>query len=110
MMPTLRSAIIRYFAPKSPSFMLLGALRLKFDRSFAWRRVALLLALLLVATFSVVSCGGSGPTIAEPPSKLTTRVLASQSVSSPTAFPGLVLIDGWIDARVRAGEIGAGNS
>jgi hypothetical protein len=94
--------------------MLLGALRLKFDcgfdSSFDWKRIALLPALLLVAGFSLVSCGGSGPTIAEPPSRLTTRVLASQTVSSPTAFPGLVLIDGWIDARVRAAEIGAGNA
>ncbi len=81
-----------------------------FDGRFAWKRVGLLPALLLLAGFGVVSCGGSGPTIAEPPSKLTTRVLASQSISSPTAFPGLVLVDGWIDARVRGPEIGAGNS
>jgi hypothetical protein len=87
--------------------MFLGDRRLISDR----KTVAVLLALLVVAGFSLVSCGGSsGPTIAKPPSAVTTRVLASQSVASPTAFPGLILIDGEIDARVRAAEIGAGTS
>ena len=108
MMPASWSAIIRYFAPKSPSFMLLGACRLKkFDRT----RVAFLPVLLLVAAFSLVSCGGaSGPTISKPPSGVTTRVLASQSVASPTAFPGLVIVDGEIDVRIRAASISAGSS
>ena len=87
--------------------MLLGACRLKFD----WKRVAALLpALLLVTSFGIVSCGGGGPHIAAPPSRLTTRVLASQSVASPTAFPGLVIVDGEIDTLVRAGHISAGSS
>src|ERR1035438_4618309 len=102
-----QSAIIRCFAPKSPSFMLLGACRLTSDSD--WKRVALLPA-LLVASFSLVGCGGGGPRIAAPPSRVTTRVLASQSVLSPTAFPGLVLVDGEIDTRVRAAEISVGNS
>ncbi len=76
---------------------------------FAWKKVAPLPA-LLVASLAVTSCGGGGPTISAPPSKVTTRVLASQSSSSPTAPPGLVLIDGEIDTQVRAGEISAGNS
>ena len=86
--------------------MLLGASRLKFDRM----RIALLSALLLVASSSLVSCGSSGPSIALPPSKVTTRVLASQSASSPTAFPGLLIVDGEIDDLVRGGEITAGSS
>ena len=107
MMRTSGSAIIRYFAPKSPSFMSLGACRLTFDR----KRVALLPALLLVvASFSLVSCGSGGPKIAAPPSGVTTRVLASQSAASPTAFPGLIIVDGAIDTLVRANEINAGIS
>jgi hypothetical protein len=81
--------------------MLLGACRLKFDRM----RIALLPALLVVASVGLVSCGSSGPSVASPPSKVTTRVLASQSASSPTAFPGLLLVDGEIDTLVRGGEI-----
>jgi hypothetical protein len=80
---------------------------LKFDR----KRIALLPALLVLASFSLVACGGSsGPTISKPPSGNTTRVLASQSVASPTAFPGLVMIDGEIDSRIRGAEISAGSS
>lgn len=67
-------------------------------------RAALLSALLVVASFSFVSCGGGYSS-----SSLTTRVLASQSVSSPTASPGLVLINGEDDALVRGG-VSAGNS
>jgi hypothetical protein len=66
-------------------------------------RAALLPALLVVASFSFVSCGGASA----PP--LTTRVLASQSVSSPTASPGLVLINGEDDTLVRGG-VSAGSS
>jgi hypothetical protein len=64
---------------------------------------ALLPAVFVVASLSFTSCGGSSA----PP--LTTRVLASQSVSSPTASPGLVLIDGQNDTLVRGG-ISAGSS
>jgi hypothetical protein len=87
--------------------MPLGACRLKFDR----KRIALFLALLVVACFMFVSCGsGSGPAIAKPPSGVTTRVLASQSASSPTAFPGLLIVDGAIDSLVRAASVSAGGS
>ena len=88
------SAIIRYFALKSLFFLQLGASRLK--------KSALLPVVLVVASFSFLSCGSS-------PSKLATRVLASQSVSSPSAAPGLVLINGYDDTLVR-GTISAGNS
>jgi hypothetical protein len=86
--------------------MLLGACRLKCDRN----KVAFLSALIVVAGFSFVCCGGSPSTGASSSSRLTTRVVASQSVSSPTAFGGLLIIDGEIDTLVRGGEISAGNS
>jgi hypothetical protein len=86
--------------------MLLGDRRLKSDRKTS----ALLLALLVVASSGLLSCGGKGPTIAKPPSGVTDRVLVSQSAASPVAFPGLILIDGLIDSRLRAAEINAGSS
>jgi hypothetical protein len=66
------------------------------------KKSALFPALLVVASLSLISCGGS-------PKKLTTRVLASQSVSSLTASPSLLLINGEDDTLVR-GAISAGNS
>ncbi len=72
-------------------------------------KAALLSAALVVASFSFVACGG-GVTTPKPPSRLTTRVLASQSVSSPTAFPALVIVDGYNDTLPRASEISAGSS
>jgi len=69
---------------------------------------ALLSAALVVASIALVSCGG-GVHTATGPSKITTRVLASQSVTSPTASAGLVLIDGEIDTLARGG-ISAGGS
>ena len=82
--------------------MPLGASRLK--------RVAFLPALLAAASLIFVSCGGSYRKAAAGSSGLSTRVLASQSVSSPTAFPGLIIIDGANDAPARAAEISAGAS
>jgi len=69
---------------------------------------ALLLAVLAVAVLNFVSCGG-GVSITTPPSKLTERVLASQSASAPTAAGALVIIDGELDTLGRGG-IGAGTS
>ena len=63
-------------------------------------KAALLFALVL-ASFSFVSCGG-GTT------QQTTRVLASQSVASPTANPGLIVVNGTTDTL--AGQFGAGNA
>jgi hypothetical protein len=80
--------------------MLLGAWRLN--------RVVLLPVVLVVSGMSFLSCGYSS-SLYKPPSGVTTRVLASQSVSSPTALPGLVLIDGSVDILARGG-IGAGSS
>jgi hypothetical protein len=67
-------------------------------------RVTLLSAVLVVASLSFVSCGGSSS------SQLTTRVLASQSVASATSSPGLLVINGEYDTLARQPEIGAGNA
>ncbi|MGA8272212.1 MAG: hypothetical protein WB919_11690 [Candidatus Sulfotelmatobacter sp.] len=73
------------------------------------KKFALLHALLVVvAGLSLVSCGG-GVSVAKPPSKLTERVFISQSASSPTAFGGLIIIDGQYDT-VGRGEVSAGTS
>jgi hypothetical protein len=80
--------------------MLLGACRLN--------RVVLLLVVLVAAGMSFLSCGYSSSSY-KPPSGLTTRVLASQSVSGPVTQAGLVLINGSIDALTRGG-VGAGAS
>jgi hypothetical protein len=81
--------------------MLLGASRLK--------RVALVPVVLILASLSFLSCGGYSSSTYKPPSGLTTRVLASQNVSSPTAQPGLILVNGANDTLARGG-VGAGLS
>jgi hypothetical protein len=65
-------------------------------------KAALLFVLLALASFSFLSCGGGGS------KQLTTRVLASQSVSSPTANPGLIVINGENDTQST--EISVGTS
>src|SRR5260370_37890538 len=92
---TWGSAIIRYFAPKYPSFMSLGAFRLK--------RVALVPVVLALASVSFLSCGYSSSSYYKAPSGLTTGVLASQSVASPTALPGLLIVNGANDTLGRGG-------
>jgi hypothetical protein len=72
------------------------------------KKSALLLALVAVASLGLVSCS-SGVHINTPPSGLTERVLASQSVSSATASGGLVIINGQYDTIARGG-ISAGTS
>jgi hypothetical protein len=67
------------------------------------KKSALLPVVLAVASFSFVSCGSY-------PNALTTRVLASQSVSSATASPGLDLINGEDDTLLRGSGISAGGS
>src|ERR1700722_6274615 len=95
------SAIIPCFAHKSIVFLQLGARRLK--------KTALLSAALTAASFALGSCN-SGPKLTLPPSKLTTRVFASQSVSGPGARSGLVIIDSFNDTLPQAPEIAAGTS
>lgn len=73
------------------------------------KKSALLRALPVIALLGVVSCSSYGSPGNKPPSGLTERVLASQSASSPTAPPGLVIIDGQYDT-VGRGEISVGNA
>src|SRR6202023_3296009 len=96
-----RSAIIPNFALKSRFFISLGAPRLK--------RALLISCILIVVSLSLMSCGSSSSSN-KPPSGLNTRVLVSQGVSSPTASPGLLMIDGAKDTPARVGEISAGTS
>jgi DNA-binding beta-propeller fold protein YncE len=72
------------------------------------KRVALRSALLVAAGFILISCGSTKKV--GPPSGLTTRVFASQSVASPTAFPGLIIINGQYDTVARARTISAGGA
>lgn len=81
--------------------MLLGASGLN--------RVAFVLVVLVLATVSFLSCGYSSSSY-RPPSGLTTRAFASQSISSPISFPGLAIIDAANDTLARASEISAGSS
>ena len=64
--------------------------------------------MLAVAGCVLVACGYSSKTY-KPPSGLLQRVLASQSVSSPTAAAGLFIINGSNDTIGRGG-ISAGSS
>ncbi len=73
------------------------------------KKSALLPVVVVAAAMILVSCN-KAVSVAKPPSQLTTRVLASQSVSSPTAFGGLVIIDGENDTPARASSISAGSS
>ena len=81
--------------------MLLGAFRLK--------RVTLVLVVLMLCSVSFLSCGYSS-SYYKPPSGLNTRVLASQSVASPSAGPALIIINGSNDTLPRAAEISVGRS
>jgi len=73
------------------------------------KRVALVSVVSVLARMSFLSCGYSNSSYYKPPSGLTTRVLASQSVSSPTALPGLLIVNGANDTLGRGG-ISAGSS
>ncbi len=73
------------------------------------KKTALFSGVLVLASFGFVSCGG-GPSVSQPPSKVTTRVLASQSVGTSVASPGLLVVDGAVDLLARAAEVSAGNS
>src|SRR5260370_19488005 len=97
----ISSAIIPNFALKSRFFISLGAPRLK--------RALLLSCHLIVVSLSFISFGSSSSSH-QPPSGLSTRVLVSQGVSSPTASPGLLMINGAKDTPARVSEISAGTS
>jgi hypothetical protein len=80
--------------------MSLGACRLK-------KRILVLIASLW-ASLSFISCGSSAPK--DPPSGLKNRVLASQGVTSTSAFGALVIINGLNDTLPGRSPIGAGSS
>jgi hypothetical protein len=81
--------------------MFLGVLRLK--------RAALVLVVFTLTAVSLVSCGYSSASY-KPPSGLNTRVLISESVSSPTTSGGLIIINAENDKFGKTFEIGAGSS
>ena len=62
----------------------------------------------LWACLICISCGGTNKKVTA--SGLPNRVLASQSVSSTVAFPGLVIVDAFYDVLPRIQNISAGNS
>jgi hypothetical protein len=82
--------------------MSLGAFRLK--------RTALVLVILVLASVDFISCGSSGSSIHKPPSGLSTRVLASQDISSTSSAGGLFIVNAQTDILARASEISAGNT
>ena len=75
------------------------------------KKSALLYAVLVIAPLGLVSCSGAygGANVTKPPSGLNERVLASQSASSPSASPGLIIVNGFNDTVGRGG-ISAGSS
>jgi len=73
------------------------------------KRIALITAILVLIAISFLACGYSSSSY-KPPSGLTTRVFASQSISGPTSGAGLIIINASNDSLARASGINAGNS
>jgi hypothetical protein len=82
--------------------MSLGAFRLN-------RRIFVAVA-GLCALLSLISCGGYGTKGYLPPSRLLTRVLASQGVTSTFSFGSLRIINGQNDTLPAVAPMGAGSS
>jgi hypothetical protein len=82
--------------------MSLGAFRLK--------RTVLVPVILVLASVGFISCGSSSSSIHKPPSGLSTRVLASQDISSSSSVGGLIIVNAQTDILARASEISAGNT
>ena len=74
------------------------------------KRAGLVLTTLALASLGFLSCGYSGSGYKKPGSGLDTRVLVSQSVSSPTALAGLLILNAAKDTYARASELNGGNS
>jgi hypothetical protein len=72
-------------------------------------KTAILAACIAAAAF-IVSCGGNKHPTVTLSNLVDRRLVASQSVLSPTAFPGLVIINGANDTIARAATIQAGTS
>jgi hypothetical protein len=73
------------------------------------KKAVLVSSVLFVAGTCFLSCGGYSKPKGGPPSGLTTRVLASQSVAAGSSFPGLVIVNAENDSLPRAAPIGAGS-
>lgn len=71
------------------------------------KRVALLAVVLIVASISFLACGYSS-SYYKPPSGLSTRVFASQSIPSPTSAPRIVIVNASNDTLARSSGISAG--
>ncbi|MGC2709261.1 MAG: hypothetical protein WA252_09040 [Candidatus Sulfotelmatobacter sp.] len=69
---------------------------------------------IITLTIAFASCGGgkkkAATSATAPTSGLSTRVFASQSVSSLTANPGLVIINGLYDSLAKAPRVQAGEA
>ncbi len=70
---------------------------------------ALLFAVLVVTGFGSLGCHHATATRSTS-SGLTTRVFASQSISSLTSSPGLVVINGDLDTPAQASQISGGSA
>jgi hypothetical protein len=90
--------------------MLLGVACLK--------RCLLVLAVIILTSLALISCGGSSSKSSSSssssstpkPSGLKFRAIVSQDVQSTIATPGLILIDALKDLRANVGIIGAGST
>jgi hypothetical protein len=74
------------------------------------KKVVPVLLILIGASLGFISCGGKGSSLKLPPSKLSTRVMISQSTSSPTAAGGVFIVDAENDTQARVSEISAGTA
>jgi hypothetical protein len=74
------------------------------------KRAVLVAIILVLLSASFLSCGYSSSYSKLPPSKLTTRVLAAQGVTSTFTGGGLVFINGKNDTLARVSEMSAGSS
>jgi len=81
--------------------MSLGAFRLK--------KAVLAVIVLVLVSASFISCGYKSSSYL-PPSRLTTRVIASQGVTTAFSFGGLRVINGSNDTLPRTTELSAGTS
>lgn len=71
------------------------------------KRVALIAVILTLVSISFFACGYSS-SVYKPPSGLSTRVFASQSISSPTSAPRIVIVNASNDTLARSSGISAG--
>jgi hypothetical protein len=78
------------------------------------KKFGLLASVLITLGLAFAGCGGGKKSTttpkAAPTSGLSTRVFASQSISSLTANPGLVIINGLYDSLAKAPRVQAGTA